>query len=45
MSRFDDVLDAIEQSLADLKEAVDEVKSGAAATSQENGAPSVTLLP
>lgn len=44
MSRFDDALDAIEQSLADLKEAVDEVKSGAAATNQENGAPSADSL-
>ena len=35
MSRFDDVLDAIEQSLADLKEAVDDVKSGAAETSPQ----------
>lgn len=35
MSRFDDVLDAIEQSLADLKEAVDDVKSGAVETSPQ----------
>lgn len=44
MSRFDDALDAIEQSLAELKEAVDSVKSAASETAGQTVQPSADYL-